>query len=105
MALAQRQPETVMSDTKKQPIIRPGQRKPYVKGTRQQIDERIAFVAGLLRAGATKTEIHRAIREKFNVAWRQADRYVARVRACAEIALSFPAKSPVKHFASSTAND
>ena len=24
----------------KEPIIRPGQRKPYVKGTRQQIDER-----------------------------------------------------------------
>ncbi len=56
------------------PITRRGQRKPYVKATRQQIDERIGHVLRLLRAGATKTEIHRAVREKFGVEWRQCDR-------------------------------
>ena len=30
--------------TPKPPIIRPGQRKPYVKATRQQIDERRGFI-------------------------------------------------------------
>jgi len=58
------------------PIIRPGQRKPYVKATRQQIDERIGFVARLLRAGKTKSQIHRTVREKFSVEWRQTDRYI-----------------------------
>jgi len=66
-----------MNDTRKQPVIRPGQRKPYAKGTRQQIDERIGYVARLLRAGNTKTKIHQAVREKFNVEWRQCDRYIS----------------------------
>jgi hypothetical protein len=61
----------------KPPITRPGQRKPYVKGTRPQIDERIGFVARLLRAGKTKSQIHRAVREKFQIQWRQCDRYLA----------------------------
>lgn len=63
--------------TPKPPIIRPGQRKPYVKATRQQLDERTGFVARLLRAGNTKTQIHRAVREHFNVEWRQCDRYIS----------------------------
>jgi len=63
-----------MNEITRQPTIRPGQRKPYVKATRQQIDERIGHVLRLLRAGATKTEIHRAVREKFGVEWRQCDR-------------------------------
>jgi hypothetical protein len=67
----------IMRDAKKLPIIRPGQRKPYVKATRQQIDERRGYVARLLRAGKTKTQIHRAIREKFGIEWRQCDRYIA----------------------------
>jgi len=58
-------------------FIRPGQRVPYRKGTRAQIDERRGFVARMLAAGATKTEIHAAVREKFNIQWRQADRYLA----------------------------
>jgi len=62
---------------KNPPIIRLGQRKPYVKATRQQIDERIGFVSRLLRVGKTKTQIHRAVREKFTVEWRQCDRYIA----------------------------
>ena len=64
-----------MTNEKRQPTIRPGQRKPYVKATRQQIDERMRSSSlRLLRAGATKTEIHRAVREKFGVEWRQCDR-------------------------------
>jgi hypothetical protein len=42
----------------RQPIIRPGQRKPYVKATRQQIDERIGFVARLLRRMAAVRPLH-----------------------------------------------
>jgi hypothetical protein len=57
--------------------VRPGQRKPYVKATRQQIDERRGFVARLLRAGKTKSQIHQAVRKEFNVAWRQCDRAIA----------------------------
>jgi len=62
--------------TKNPPIIRTGQRKPYAKATRQKIDERRGFVARLLRAGKTKFQIHRAVREKFCVEWRQSDRYI-----------------------------
>jgi hypothetical protein len=51
----------------KQPIIRPGQRKPCVKGTRLQIYERRIFVERLLRAGKSKTQIHRAVRK--NSTW------------------------------------
>lgn len=57
--------------------VRPGQRKPYVKATLQQIDERHGFIGRMLRAGKTKTKIHRAVREKFGVEWRQCDRYIA----------------------------
>ena len=61
----------------KTPVIRPGQRKPYVKATRQQINERLGFVARWLRAGRTKFQIHRAVREKYGVEWRQCDRYIS----------------------------
>ncbi len=66
-----------MKTTTSEPIIRPGQRKPYVKATRQQIDERIGYITRLLRAGKTKTQIHQEVRERFNVEWRQCDRYIA----------------------------
>jgi hypothetical protein len=58
-------------------VIRPGQRKPYLKATRQQIDQRRGFVARMLHAGKTKLQIHRAVREKFNVEWRQCDRDIS----------------------------
>jgi ribosomal protein L23 len=61
----------------KPPTIRSGQRRPYVKGTQAQIDQRRGFVARMLDQNATKTEIHSAVREKFNVEWRQCDRYLA----------------------------
>jgi len=73
--------------TSKQSIIRPGQRHAYRKGTRQQIEARTQAAALLLFLGLTKTQIHRLFREKFNVQWRQCDRYVARVRASASVVL------------------
>jgi hypothetical protein len=68
----------------KRRFIRPGQRHYYRKGSQGEIDQRRGFVARMLDAGATKTEIHRAVRDKFNVQWRQCDRYIswlARTRA------------------------
>ena len=83
-----------MTPPQKQPTIRPGQHTPYVKGTRQQIDGRRGYVARLLCAGKTKSQIHHAVRQKFNVEWRTTDRdiafvtgiankWLARARACA----------------------
>jgi hypothetical protein len=66
-----------MKTDTKQPIIRPGQCKPYAKATRQQIDERIGYVARLLRDGRSKFQIHRAVRWRFNIEWRQCDRYIS----------------------------
>ena len=66
-----------MPSPQKQPVIRPGQRQPYVKGTHRQIDERIGSVARLLRANASRSAIHRAVRQRFNIEWRQCDRYIA----------------------------
>jgi hypothetical protein len=63
--------------TTKAPVVRCGQRHPYVKGTQAQIDQRRGFVARMLDAGATKTEIHSAVRQRFNIEWRQTDRYIA----------------------------
>lgn len=68
----------------RQPTIRPSQRKPYAKATRQQIEERTQAAALLLFLSLGKSEIHRLFREKFGVEWRQADRYVARARARSE---------------------
>ena len=65
----------------KPPVIRRGQKRPYIKGTLAQLDERRGFVARMLNAGATKTEIHTAVRERFNIEWRQCDRYIDFVTA------------------------
>ena len=62
-------------------MIRPGQRKPYTKATRRQIEERTEAAALLVFFGFGRTTIHRLFREKFGVEWRQADRYMARARA------------------------
>ncbi len=61
----------------KRRFIRHGQRHYYRKGSQSEIDQRRGYVARMLDAGATKTEIHRAVRDKFNVQWRQCDRYIA----------------------------
>jgi hypothetical protein len=54
-----------------QPAVRPGQRKPYAKAIRQQIDERTQAAVLLLFLGLAKTEIHRLFQEKFGVEWRR----------------------------------
>ena len=64
-----------------QPVIRSGQLRPYLKGNRRQIHRRIIVVADLLRQGARKMEIHRLIKRRFKVEWRQCDRYIATARA------------------------
>ena len=61
----------------KRRFIRPGQRHFYRKGSQSEIDQRRGFVARMLDAGETKTQIHRAVRDKFNIQWRQTDRYIA----------------------------
>jgi len=66
-----------MSQFAKPTCVRNGQRKPYTKATRKQIDERIQGAALLLFCGLTKSEIHRAFRLWFGIEWRQADRYMA----------------------------
>ena len=73
----------------KQPVIRTGQRKPYAKATRIQIEQRIGAAAVLSFLGYSKRKIHRVFRDKYGVEWRQADRYMARARA--QEGVSFPA--------------
>jgi hypothetical protein len=65
----------------KQPITRFGQRKPYRKATRGQIEHRIESAALLLFLGLSKSEIHRIFREFYGTEWRQTDRYMALARA------------------------
>lgn len=82
----------------KQAIIRPGQKKGYTKGTRQQIEFRIESAALLRFCGFEKSEIHRAFRAFYGAEWRQTDRYIymaiARVREARE-SLPF---SPARRF-------
>lgn len=65
------------SKQRRNSVIRPGQRRPYRKGTRRQIRGRIRAMAELPRQGAGKMEIHRIVRKRFNVEWRQCDRYIS----------------------------
>jgi hypothetical protein len=60
----------------KTPVIRRGQRVPYRKGTQAQIDERVGYCVRLLAFDLTKTQIHRAVRKRFNIQYRQAARYL-----------------------------
>jgi hypothetical protein len=61
------------------PGVRPGQKKPYVKPTVKELRERYDIVAQLL-AHKTKGQIHDFCRERWNVEWRTADRYMACAR-------------------------
>jgi hypothetical protein len=65
------------------PIIRPGQQRPYTKGTQREIDERRGCVARLLACGVPKMTIHRFVKEKFARQWRTADRDIAFVTGIA----------------------
>jgi hypothetical protein len=65
----------------KQPIIRKGQRKPYVKATQKQIEQRVEAAALLSFCGFDKAQIHHIFRKRYGVEWRQTDRYMTRARA------------------------
>ena len=65
----------------KQPIIRPGQRKPYTKATRKEVLQRLKAAALLEYWGYEKSEILWFFQEVFGLEWRQAGRYFARARA------------------------
>jgi hypothetical protein len=69
------------STTTKPPIIRPGQKKGYIKASRQQIERRVESAALLLFLGINKSEIHQVFREFYGTEWRQTDRYMALARA------------------------
>jgi hypothetical protein len=65
----------------KSAIIRPGQRKPYVKATKAQIAQRIECARLLLHCGYEKSQIHRVFRGFYQTEWRQTDRYLCMARA------------------------
>jgi len=69
-----------MKKKRKPPVIRKGQRKPYIKATTQEMEERIEFVARCLVRQLSKMEIHKAIKLKFNIEWRMTDIYIAHAR-------------------------
>lgn len=65
----------------KQPIIRPGQCKPYVKATRREFEQRIKAAALLESLEIEKSELHWFFQEVFGVEQRQIARYFALARA------------------------
>jgi hypothetical protein len=71
----------IMRNKNKQPIVRPGQRKPYVKATRREIEQRLKAAAQLESNGWERSEICWFLSEVFGVEWRQAQRYIAHTRA------------------------
>ena len=66
---------------KKPPVIRRGQRKPFIKATVEQINERIELVENLLGQGVKTGQIKRAIISQYGVAYGQVLIYIARARA------------------------
>jgi hypothetical protein len=64
----------------KQPIILPGQRKPYVKATRREVQQRIKAAAILEDAGWERSSIDWFYEEVFGIESRQTARYLARAR-------------------------
>jgi hypothetical protein len=72
-----------MRNDKQKPIIRPGQRVPYHKGTQQEIFERRGCVLRLLARGLPKTAIHNVIKHTYNRQWRTTDRDIASIAAIA----------------------
>jgi hypothetical protein len=70
-------------DPERHSVIRTGQRKPYVKATHMQIEQRTEAAAVLCFCGFSKSKIRRVFKKKYRVKWRQTDRYMARARVCA----------------------
>jgi hypothetical protein len=70
-----------MKPTKK-PVVRPGQRVPYRRGTQAQIDERRGYIARLMARGVPKTLIHAMVVIFFKRQWRTADRDIDFIGSC-----------------------
>ena len=70
-----------MPNENKHPIIRPGQRKPYVKATRKEVRQRLKAAAVLEDSGWETSSIRWFFQEVFEIEWRQAQRYIAPARA------------------------
>lgn len=66
---------------KKPPVIRRGNKKPFVKHTPQEIEKRVDDVETLLGRRARKSQIHEIICKKYNVDWRTVDLDIGRARA------------------------
>jgi hypothetical protein len=67
--------------TTKPPTIRPGQRKPYVKATHREVQQRLKAVAVLEDSGWETTSIYWFFQEVFGIESRQIARYIAHARA------------------------
>ena len=65
----------------KLPTVRKGQHKPYVKGTRKEVWQRLKAAAALEHWFSEKSEIHWFFQFVFGIESRQTDRYIARARA------------------------
>ena len=65
----------------KPPVIRSGQTKPYVKGTRREIEQRLKAAAFLVSLEWERRDLECFFLEVFGLEWRQADRYLAHARA------------------------
>jgi hypothetical protein len=66
--------------SRKRPIIRPGQRKPYTKATRREIGQRIKAATILEDAGWERSSIDWFFEEVFGIESRQIARYLALAR-------------------------
>jgi hypothetical protein len=62
-------------------IVRPGQRKPYAKATRREVQQRLKAVAVLEDSGWETSSIYWFFQEVFVVGPRQTARYRAHARA------------------------
>ena len=66
---------------KKQPTIRPGQQKPYVKATHREVEQRIKAAAWFdLNSGYEPSFVYHFFQQVFNLEPRQIARYIARAR-------------------------
>ncbi len=66
--------------TKKAPVIRAGQTKPFVKATLEEQAERIELVEGLLGQGARTGQIKRALKTQYGLEHAQSMVYIGRAR-------------------------
>ena len=72
-------PQTAIES--KSGIVRPGQRKPYVKATRREVLQRLKAVAVLDDSGWETSSIYWFFHEVFGIESRQIARYIAHARA------------------------